>query len=113
MSDFKPDTEITPVLFRANRSGPFKGDVTAVFPCENADLAGYAMTCYQHVGQHGACYLGWYHTTRRATQDEYAALQRELESAPYGYRFKVYARIQPWMHKARFAEAKRLRDLRA
>ena len=110
MTEFKQDAEITPVLFRANRSGPC--EVTAVFPCEPWSLSGYDMSCYVHVGQHGSCDLGWYNTTRRATAAEYAALQRELESAPFGYRFKVYQRMQPWMSKARFAEVKRLRELR-
>lgn len=103
------DDAITPVVFRADRSGAFKGDVTAVFPCEPANYDGYSMTCYARVGQHGGCDQGWYNTTRAAKPEEYAALKHELESAPYGYRFKVYARIQPWMRKARLAEAARLR----
>jgi hypothetical protein len=107
---FKQDIEITPVVFRAERSGDFKGDVTAVFPCEPCDLNGYDCTSYAHVGQHGGCSMQWYYGTRAAKPAEYAALQKELESAPYGYRFKIYARIQPWMREARFAEAKRLRE---
>lgn len=110
MTDFEQDKEITPVIFRAERSGSFKGDVTAVFPCEPSDYEGYKMTCYAHVGQHSGCDLGWYNRTRAAKPEEYASLQRELESTPYGYRFKVYKRIQPWMRDAKQNEARRLRE---
>ncbi len=74
-----------------------------------ATLDGYDCTCYAHVGQHSGCSMGWYHKTRAAKPEEYADLQRELESAPYGYRFKIYNRIQPWMRTARFKKALRLR----
>jgi hypothetical protein len=102
------DTEETPVIFRAERSGPFKGDVTAVFPCEPATYQGPDCTCYAHVGQHSGCAWSWYNKTRAAKPEEYAALQRELESAPYGYRLKVYRRVQPWMRDALQAEQRRL-----
>lgn len=106
---FEQDKNETPVVFRAQREA---GElwITAVFPCEPADLDGYKMTCYAHVGQHGACDQGWLRRTRAAKPAEYADLQCELESAPFGYRFKVYKRIQPWMRDARFAEARRLRE---
>lgn len=70
--------ERTIVLFRAERSGPYKGSVTAVFPYleESHGL----VTCYAHVGQHGACSRGWYRGTRPATPNEYADLKAELES---------------------------------
>lgn len=73
-------TDKTIVLFRTDKSGPFKGDVTAVFPCEPF-TSEWDMTCYAHVGQHSACTMGWYyHTTRPATPEEYADLKAELES---------------------------------
>lgn len=68
-------TEI-PVIFRAQKSGPFKGDVTAVFPTLEA-TSGH-LVCYAHIGQHGECSHGWYRTTRPATEDEYRDLLREL-----------------------------------
>lgn len=102
----------TPVLFRVSRSPVKYGDeVTAVFPCEPADPDGDLMTCYCHVGQHGACSLSWYRTTRPATPEEYADLKRELESEPYGYRLKVYKRISRTHTQTRRAEARRLRGL--
>ena len=65
-----------PVLFRAARSGPFKGEVTAVFPSlvEGKDL----VVCYAHIGQHSACCREWYGDTRPATPTEYADLHQEL-----------------------------------
>lgn len=91
---FQQDTDVTPVLFRVHRKPKTHGgEVTAVFPCEPAAYDGHTMTCYAHVGQHGGCDLGWYYETRPALPDEYADLKAELESAPYGYRFKVYQRI--------------------
>lgn len=108
---FEPDTTETPVVFRASRRKEPEGrgaEITAVFPCEPATLGNDDMTCYAHVGQHGACHQGWINSTRAAKPEEYADLKRELESAPYGYRLKVYRRIQPWMRDARRAEVLRL-----
>lgn len=69
--------ETLPVIFRAERSGDHRGDVTAVFPTEPGDPFGRAV-CYAHIGQHSACDRGWYATTRPAAPAEYAALLREL-----------------------------------
>jgi hypothetical protein len=66
-----------PVLFRAEKSGQFKGDVTAVFPTLPGTNA-YDFTVYAHVGQHGTGTMGWYYTTRPAKPEEYASLLREL-----------------------------------
>ncbi len=68
----------TIVLFRAERSGLFKGDVTAVFP-EYEDQPGF-YSCYAHVGQHSACSKAWYAATRLAKPEEYADLKKELET---------------------------------
>jgi hypothetical protein len=100
---FQQDADETPVLFRKRVN-----EVTAVFPCEPATYWGTDMTCYAHIGQHGACSVGWYVTTRAAKPHEYADLKRELDSAPYGYRLKVYQRMQPWMRSALQAEQARL-----
>ena len=67
-----------PVIFRADRSGPNKGEVTAVFPTVPADWAGRLMTCYVHLGQHAACSFDWYRSTRPAKTEEYADLLAEL-----------------------------------
>jgi hypothetical protein len=108
-TEFKQDTEFTPVLFRVHRAPKKHGsDVTAVFPCEPASYDGTSMTCYAHVGQHGGCDLGWYHQTRPATEAEYANLKRELESYPYGYRLKTYRRMTSTLRDRFMAEVRRL-----
>lgn len=80
--------EPLPVIFRADRAGDFKGDVTAVFPTLPGTSDPYTATCYAHVGQHSACSPEWYRTTRPATQKESADLLAELrgiyESGHYG-----------------------------
>jgi hypothetical protein len=66
------------VIFRAD--GPRnKPEITAVFPCEPADLEGN-MSCYAHIGQHSACGFEWYRTTRPAKPAEYADLLAELKN---------------------------------
>ena len=59
-------------------------------------------------GQHLACTLGWYYTTRPATETEYAALKRELEGAPFGYRLKVYQRMDRQLRDRFMTEVRRL-----
>lgn len=98
---FKKSNDMTPVIFRATRSGLFKGVVTAVFPCDAGDVAGDTISCFEHIGQHSACSTEWYNATRAAKPDEYAGLIKELEGNPYHYRLKVYQRIQPWMRNMR------------
>jgi hypothetical protein len=68
------------------------------------------MTCYAHVGQHGACSFAWFHgrTHRPASPAEYADLKAELESAPYGYRLRVFKRRNRQHDKAFRAEIARL-----
>lgn len=111
---FERDEHETPVLFRVHRAPKKHGaDVTAVFPCEPHDINGRYMSCYVHVGQHGACDLGWYQRTRPATAEEYADLRRELEGAPYGYRLKPYQRVHAKLRQAFWAEVRRLQQLRA
>lgn len=100
-----------PVIFRAEKSGMHKGEVTAVFPTWPAGRRGRDMTVYAHVGQHSAASFEWYRTTRPATADEYADLLVELRSI-YGcgddpWRLKICQRISP-AHRAAF-----LRELEA
>lgn len=106
---FKQDTEETPVLFRVHRNPKeCGGHVTAVFPCDPHDLNGHSMVCYEHVGQHGGCGFAYYQETRPALPSEYADLKRELESAPFGYRLKVYQRINRSLRERFRAEVERL-----
>lgn len=104
---FQQDTEVTPVVFRKERDG----EITAVFPCDPADTNGNLMSCFAHVGQHSACGFEWYYTTKPALPEEYADLKQELESAPYGYRLRVYRRITSELRDRFLAEARRLKGL--
>lgn len=106
MGTFRQDDTETPVVFRADRGK--EPEVTAVFPCEPADLDGRYMSCYAHLGQHGSCGLEWYSSTRPAKPEEYASLKAELEGAPYGYRLKVYRRITATLRDTFNAEVSRL-----
>jgi hypothetical protein len=74
-----PLATILPVLFRAEKSGKFKGEVTAVFPTLPGTDA-YDFTVYAHVGQHSIGTRAWYWTTRPAKPEEYAPLLQELRS---------------------------------
>lgn len=103
---FQQDENETPVIFRIERRKG--GEVTAVFPCEPADMDGRTMTCYAHIGQHGGCSHQFAWSGRRAKPEEYADLKAELEGAPYGYRLKVYKRVQPAHRKAFDEEVRRL-----
>lgn len=78
-----------PVVFRAERSGKFKGDVTAVLPTLATNFGHWV--CYAHIGQHSECSRDWYYSTRAAKPAEYADLLAELKSI--GYDVRVYQRI--------------------
>ncbi len=84
------DTEATNVLFRVDKWGQFKGDITAVFPDIEADPTGKPL-CYAHIGQHSACTWEWVHSkTRPAKPEEYRELKDELEAI--GYTLRVMQR---------------------
>jgi hypothetical protein len=88
------DEHETPVVFR--KYGPRRGDdVIALFPAEPGTYDPHTCSSYVHIGQHGSADpLLVIKRTRPAKPDEYADLKAELEGAPYGYRLKVYARLQ-------------------
>jgi len=73
----------------------------AFFPSEPADRYGHYLTCYAHVGQHGAAAFDYYWSTLPASPDQYAPLHRELtviyttrpESNPAIYGAPVTLRI--------------------
>ena len=114
MTDFKQDDEETPVIFRkyGARRG---GDVIALFPAEAAHVENDGMcSCYAHVGQHGSA-DPWavINQTRPATPEEYASLKAELEGRPYGYRLKVYTRLQRSFREAREAQCREWQRRRA
>lgn len=85
----------TTVMFRVSSEGRGKNKITevvAVFPCEPENHKG-DMSCYAHLGQHGACAHGWLRSTRPAKPDEYANLMAELKN--YGPAWdKPYAKLR-------------------
>lgn len=101
-----------PVIFRADRSGDFKGEVTAVFPTLPAENTGPSMTCYAHVGQHSGCSPEWYRATRPAEPHEYADLLAELRGIysragdPEAVDLVISHRITP-AHRKAFREEQR------
>ena len=92
-----------PVIFRAEKSGPFKGDVTAVFP--TLDAGAGMVTTYARVGQHSGGCREWYDTTRAADPYEYADLLAELrgiyETGPDAVRLVVRQRWTQAMNRQR------------
>lgn len=76
--------EAVTVVFRADKSGDFKDEVTAVFVPE---AGARGITLYAHVGQHSESKhhmaRGWYDGTRAATEAESADLLRELGGIGY------------------------------
>lgn len=113
MTEFKQDTDITPVIFRRwpKHEG---GAVVAIFPALLGSYASHTMTCYEHVGQHGQCDGHIIHRTKPAaeTDPDVMELRRELEGRPYGYRLKIYRRINRQHRKAREDEAWQMEFLR-
>lgn len=98
---FETDTaEPVEVIFRVERSGPFRGEVTAVFPAHPGTNDPATFTVYQHVGQHSTGTLGWYRQTRAAAVEEAAPLAEGLGRLGYD----VFIRHR--MTKAHYATRK-------
>lgn len=77
------DTELTRVIFRKMHK-KHGGNVLALFPDEPWDKWGHHITCYAHVGQHGAAeWYGVINKSRPATADEYWDLALELKGLGY------------------------------
>ena len=82
---------VTEVIFRKERSGKYKGEITAVFPYILDNYTDWTMMCYVHVGQHSGGCLAWYLDTVPASPEEYKELYDELTQI--GYNLKVIKRI--------------------
>jgi hypothetical protein len=81
----------TQVIFRKWRKND--ESIIALFPCEPATGNPYECDSFEHIGQHGAASLDVIYRTKPAKPEEYAALKRELESAPYNYHLDVRQRV--------------------
>lgn len=105
--------ESLPVIFRAERSGKFKGHVTAVFPTLSGTPDPYSFTVYAHVGQHGTGSKEWYWITRAAKPAEYADLLAELrriyETGDDAVSLMVAHRFTRHHDAARIKELRRVR----
>jgi len=67
------------------------GDIVALFPLKPECRQGYLCSCYEHVGQHGACDPLITRDTKAATPEEYASLARELRLI--GYVLRIGKRV--------------------
>jgi hypothetical protein len=109
-------TDLLPVTFRRQRSGPFKGSITAVFPTLPSGYTGGDMTCYTPGEGHSGASRGWYYdTTRPATEAEYAdtlkALRRLYEDPDDDpVRLVTVKRITQAMRDDFLAEQRRHRE---
>ncbi len=108
-------TNTLPVTFRRQRSGPFKGSITAVFPTLPSGYAGGDMTCYSAGEGHSGASRGWYHeATRPATEAEYAdtlkTLRRIYESGEDPVQLVIVKRITRAMRAEFDAEQRRHRE---
>jgi hypothetical protein len=99
------DGNTTTVIFRKWPAAG-GGGVIALFPYVPGTRNPATCMSFEHVGQHGSADLAWVMTdTRPASPAEYAALKRELESAPYSYTLAVCDRIPPDAFTVRNAHA--------
>lgn len=101
--------QILPVMFRAERSGDFKGNVIAVFPGEAGSTADpWSVEIFDAREGSASATWGWVkENTRPATSAEYAALLARLRrmygSARHGepVQLRVIQRVSREMHDAR------------
>ena len=119
MTDLLPEQSAPPplpVTFRRQRSGPFKGSITAVFPDSPWSYTGGVMTCWSLNEGHCNCSPKWYYDeTRPATEAEYAdtlkALRRLYENPDDDpVRLVIARRITPAMRAEFDAEQQRARE---
>jgi hypothetical protein len=105
------DTETTVVIFRKWPASE-GGGIIALFPYEPADVEDPMWAgSYMDQGGYGrANYWIVMDGTSPATPDEYAALQRELESEPNGYRLAVRVRTPKDAVAVRLAAWRKMRE---
>lgn len=76
--------KIVKVIFRKEKSGDFKGSLTAVFPesLNDSTMVNHGnIMCYCHLGQHCEGSIKWYQQrTVKANPEEYLNLLEEIKS---------------------------------
>lgn len=65
------------------------GEIVALFPCEAWDSNPNHCASYMHNGQHGGACISLIKDTKRAKQEEYEPLKKELESLGYSLDVKM------------------------
>jgi hypothetical protein len=105
-----PGTETTVVIFRKWPASD--GGIIALFPYEPADVEDPMWAgSYMDQGGYGrANYWIVMDGTSPASPDEYAALQRELESEPLNYRLTVRVRTPKDASAVRTAAWRKMRE---
>lgn len=98
----------TKVIFRVFKNSD--GALIALFPELPGSYEPHMCDSYMHDGQHAkADVKGVINGSRAATPLEYAALHRELSSAPYFYNLDVKVRESTVMRETRYAALKRFK----
>lgn len=82
------DKHITEVMFRKDKSGEFKGDITAVFPYIVSGYAGEVEMYARSGGHFSAEYFHIINTTVPACPEEYKDLKKGMEQY-YGYNLRI------------------------
>ena len=91
----KKDTVKTPVLFLIENTEDqdTHPEVFAYFCKSLFSIDTKVFDCYAHVGQHSSCHVDYANECKQANQEQYKALQIELESI--GYNLKILNKWQP------------------
>jgi hypothetical protein len=97
-----------PVIFRVERSGPFKGVVTAVLPTMPATPNQAEFTTFDLLGGFSAGGVAWYNGTRAATPAEAWRLLQTLQELFDGDAVVPIKRMSRGHQKIREAELDRL-----
>lgn len=81
----KKDKKPTDVKFLIEKpEGDLPCNVFAFFPKERYNhTENGTFTSYAHIGQYSPCHIDYANECRKATKEEYADLQKELESIGY------------------------------
>lgn len=85
---------MTNIIFRKNNLG----QITAVFLNDINHHSRLELVCYEHMGQHGGCDIGWLYSTKPAKPSEYRNLLNELVNN-IGYKdLKIKTRLPSYQN---------------
>ena len=104
-----------PVIFKKHYDRDSRTwDVTAFLPTVPENYDGTAMTCYQHVGQHGGASFPFFWSGKKCKPEDYADLLAEMQDIYTNdpddpIQLVVYQKRTPKMRDEFDAELKRLK----